>query len=210
MNKTISKLFFASTILFGSVAYAAPYSMVYTGTIDGSTLVDAIDGETYTVEYILDNGGTSALNQTWTSADLQRVVWTMNTAANERISIDYSGTNTLDTEIGDITTDGAGALVTVPANWSDGNGYDPVDILEDTISDAMDSWYVNAANGVFYTTSYSFDDLNVVDNIDPAFWTDPVAEVTPTASDSGAAHPLLLILSGLLLGALRLRATSKR
>lgn len=221
LNNIISKLFFASTILFGSAAYAAPYSMIYTGTINASEFgAEAVDGEPYTVELILDNGGTSALNQTWTSADLQCVVWTMNTAANETVSIDYSGANTLSTETGNITTDAAGTLLTVQTEWNDDNGYATGDLIGDTFADTTGEWYLNGGNGVFHTPGWvlTMSDLAVANNIDPAFWTNPVAEikpfcnnsnVTPSSGDGGAVHPLWLILSGLL-GALRLRARSKR
>ena len=52
-------------------AHAVPYLFSYTGTISaGSAIPGVIDGSSFTVEAVVDNGGATTLSQTWLQPDI--------------------------------------------------------------------------------------------------------------------------------------------
>ena len=57
-----SALAFAAT----APALASPFAVTYTGTVEVSTNIpEFTPGDPYTITYVLDNGGTTAVNQMW-------------------------------------------------------------------------------------------------------------------------------------------------
>lgn len=71
------------------------------------------NGETFTVNLIFDNGGTTAVNQTWTRADLKCVVWYMNNDSSRVFAQDVSVATSNVSGSGQITTDATGAMTTM-------------------------------------------------------------------------------------------------
>ena len=61
----------ALAALLGSAAQADPFKFTYTGTIAYASTPGIDSGDTYTLTVIADNGGNSALGQSWGYDDLQ-------------------------------------------------------------------------------------------------------------------------------------------
>ena len=68
-------------------AVAAPFSVSYVGTMSnpvttGQFFTNIVNGETYKVTVVMDNGGDSSLSQTWGASDLVSVKWEFNDSRN--------------------------------------------------------------------------------------------------------------------------------
>lgn len=70
----MKKLIAATLLAAVSTAQAAPFATTHNGTITGSTLPGATDGEPFRFTLIFDNGGTTASGQTWSRGDLTCVI----------------------------------------------------------------------------------------------------------------------------------------
>ncbi|MDR2334179.1 MAG: hypothetical protein LBE61_11920 [Burkholderiaceae bacterium] len=111
---TLPHLLAASLILATSAgANAAPFWTGYRGTIANSTIPAIKNGERYTVNFIFDNGGTSANGQTWTGAHLKCMVWIMNDDKSVMFVQDLTKPNTNFISSGQIATDGAGTVTSM-------------------------------------------------------------------------------------------------
>ncbi|MEZ5607980.1 MAG: IPTL-CTERM sorting domain-containing protein [Burkholderiaceae bacterium] len=102
----------AALALLGAsaVASAAPYAINHQGTIANSTFPEIINGQTYTVTFVFDNGGTSANSQTWSGANLTCVIWRMNNARDVSYVQNLVATPPSGLVAGSATTDASGAL----------------------------------------------------------------------------------------------------
>lgn len=92
-----------------SATIAAPFAVTYTGVIDQSEFAPIIDGQRYTVTFVFDNGGNTAVNQVWTGTHLTCTLWRMNDAGNLVFAQDLA-TSPPTAVAGSITTNGAGVL----------------------------------------------------------------------------------------------------
>jgi len=158
-----------------SPALAAPFSIRYTGTISTSTHPNAIAGQTYDVTLVFDNGGATALGQTWNPADLRCIIFRFNNARN------FVFTNDLLNDppnfiIGSAATNGAGVLTANFANVSDSDGINPAHytVSGGTLAPAID-YYANDVNDVFYDTSISRAIADAAGGVQmaPGNWTNP-------------------------------------
>lgn len=104
----------ASLILATSAgASAAPFWTGYRGTIANSTIPAIKNGEKYTVNFIFDNGSTSANGQTWTGTHLKCMVWYMNNDNSVMFVQDLTKANTNFLSTGQISTNGAGVMTSM-------------------------------------------------------------------------------------------------
>ena len=177
MKRNISKwLIGAATLAIAVGAVAAPYRVTYSDTASDSTL-GINSGEQATIELVLDNGNSSAANQTWTAADVQCVVFTFNNAQNLHVAIDYSASPFTTAVAGDFTTNVSGVLQTAPTNWTD--DADPIAnpvVTNIGGSTPVDAWWINGVNEVLSLT-FGANDVtftNVGNNIVAADWSNPV------------------------------------
>lgn len=146
--------------IFSANVNSAPYFITYTSTISFSGYPEIINGESYTLTFVVDNGGTTTSNQIWNAADLQCAHWSMNNAGNVRFEHDLSGAGEIAEIFGAIETDAGGALVdnftsvisdpATPAAYT-AIGFIPPDPI---------GWYANSNNQIFYSPTYvnSFSD----------------------------------------------------
>lgn len=151
-------------------AFAAPFAIQYTGTIQNSTIPPAGNGRTYTVTVVMDNGGATAANQAWVAADLRCAYWAVNGAAFAQNLVTTPAT----TVNGSATTDGAGVLT---ANFTDivaspgagsSLGFSP------PLTPPFD-WFMNDINDVFYDTAQTrqWGDAAGGVQMAPANWSNP-------------------------------------
>lgn len=102
---------FLLSVAVGSVgsAHAAPYAITYQGTIADSAIASIHDGQRYTVTFVMDNGGSTAVNQSWEIRHLTCAIWRMNDAADVRVA--WPGLRAQGQ--GQARTDAGGALVSM-------------------------------------------------------------------------------------------------
>lgn len=205
---------------------AEPYAITYTGTVSESEFAQINDGEPYRLTLVFDNGGASAVNQTWTGAHLTCALWRMNTAGDVAIAHDLAIAPPSMAD-GAITTDGAGALASVFSRLAArANSSTPGAANATGISlGSFVRWYANDANYVLYIrwdtdADASFGDAGGGVAMAPGAWSAPrpfsgpcaATAVPPPAPPSATPVPALsvpgLALLGLAaggLGARRLR-----
>ncbi len=114
----------ATSVLLGAsvCASAAPFWTGYRGTIANSSIPAIVNGESYTVNLIFDNGGGSANDQTWTGAQLTCVVWYMNNDNRVMFVQDLTKANTNFLSAGQISTDAAGDMTSMLSMAGHGMG----------------------------------------------------------------------------------------
>lgn len=188
---------FSLLALFCGGAVASPFSVSYVGTIDNgnSPFTNIVDGETYSVTLVMDNGGSSSQSQTWVASDLVSVKWEFNDSRNvvfeQNIDTSYSQYQVM----GNATTDANGALtVFFGAVNSGGAVFDAVG-LPDLVSPA--EWYMNGFNAVFFSdgadglgaySPYVSDAAGGV-QMNIANWSNPAsAPATPSAPVATAGN----------------------
>ncbi|MEZ5606372.1 MAG: IPTL-CTERM sorting domain-containing protein [Burkholderiaceae bacterium] len=141
-----------------AVASAAPYAISYQGTIDDSDFPEIINGQTYTVTFVFDNGGSSANSQTWTGANLTCTIWRMNNARNVIFAQDLVATPPSGSLSGSLTTDASGALTAIfsaVTTQTTGSGGVPAGAYATTgiTLTAPVAWYANSGNRVLYDST---------------------------------------------------------
>ncbi len=116
MKQAVSTL--ATLLLSAStLAVAAPFSVTWTDTIAVGSGAGYIAGQSLSVTYVLDNGGTTKISQTWNASDVVSVTFVLNNGAITTV-FDPNGGGGFDLTIGNFATDGTGALISVPVDWS--------------------------------------------------------------------------------------------
>lgn len=216
----LSRLLLAGAVMLGGLGqvHAAPYYITHTGQQANSTLPALIDGEAYTVTLVFDNGGSTAVNQTWTGANLTCTIWTFNNARNVQFAQDLVAAPPA-SALGSVVTNGSGVLSSVFS-----------EVLEDTAASSFSlagmlatgsiRWFANEQNGIFYDQSLSVGAASGGVPMTAAQWTNPqpftgscIAAVPQTASvpvPSLTAWGVMVISSLLALGAgLTLRRKEK-
>jgi len=140
-------LFCALLACAASAAIAAPFAVTYTGEIDQSEFALIMDGQRYTVNFVFDNGGNTAVNQVWTGAHLTCTIWSMNDAGNLVFAQDLA--TSPPTEVsGSITTNGAGVL-TGMFTVVNGDPAGPAFSSSGFAHTVPVHWFANGVNEVF-------------------------------------------------------------
>jgi len=222
MNKTgMSKWIVAAACTLSVGAVAAPFSVTYSDTVSAfAPPAGIVNGQLVSVQFILDNGGSSAANQTWTAADLKCAIFTFNNAQDKFVAINYSanplvaGSSTVAT--GSFTTNGAGQLQAGTFDWEDFR--DPVPVPHVTNLAGVvtvDDWFIDRFNHVIAFNTGQLGFTNVTNDGVVTNWSNPVSSSGTCAGGSGpppppppppaVAEPIptlsewaLLMLSGLL------------
>ncbi len=228
IRRTTLRRAVAAAVLVGftAVATAAPYAVTYTGTINGSNFPEITNGQSYTVTFVFDNGGTTASSQTWGRSHLTCTIWRMNNARNVTFQQDLVATPPSGSVSGSITTNASGALTAIFSNvttQTTGSGGVPTGAFTTSgiTLTAPVAWYANSFNGVLFdsvggTGARSFSDAAGGVQMNIASWSAPVRvtgacndtpyAVTPTAVPTLAEWSLALLgLAAAGLGARRLR-----
>jgi len=210
----------AALVAASAAASAAPFATTYTGTIANSTFPEIISGQHYTVTLVVDNGGSTASGQTWTTSHLRCAIWRMNDAGDVVFTQNLAAQPPND-PYGTLITRPDGSLSRmyealnvwglVPGTYT-ASGFAPVNA----------SWYANGFNHVFADEppgqNYTFRDSLGGVQMTAAAWSEP-QPFAPTAGCPAAlaaggsvqsvptlADGALLALSALvLLAGLRLR-----
>ena len=199
-------------MLISGGAVAAPFSVSYVGTMENPTTAgqffpNIVNGETYKVTLVMDNGGSSVQSQTWVASDLVSVKWEFNDSRNVVFeqNIDTSDNNYY--VEGNATTDANGALTAIFSDVNAGGSVFDAVGLPDFASPA--EWFLNERNHVFASDGPWPNRPRVQDaaggvQMNIASWSNPVA----VASEPAQAAPsvpvptlpsfLLVALGGLL------------
>ncbi len=219
MKKTISTL--AMLLLSVSTfAFAAPFSVTYTDTIAAGSGAGYIAGQSLSITFVLDNGGTSTISQTWNATDVVSVTYVLNNGAITTVFDPNGGSGFNAPILGNFTTNAAGTLISAPQNWeSDTNS---VVSSNDPQGTTDIDWYVTGLNSVYNNLSNYPPPINASVNnpshtIQAAFWSfggappppppSAVATEVPTMSIYGLA---LITLGLLLVATRRLRSSNRR
>ena len=182
LNVEVSKWLTGAALCALAVgAVAAPFSVKHVDTVSGASLpAGIISGQQFTVEFILDNGGSSTASQTWSAANLKLVCFTFNNAQDKSVSIDYSSTpltagSTVVT-IGSFTTNGAGQLQPGVIDWEDDR--DPIPNPHVTnlagVTD-VNAWFIDHLNSVLDVNTGQVGFTNVASDDQVTNWSNPVA-----------------------------------
>ena len=185
MNPPKALLLGAMLACCAGAAEAAPVSLTWNTTSSGiyggwpGTV-----GEAVTVTFVVDNGGTSTLSQSWASTDF------VSYAVTGASGWSFSSTAAPNTVSGAFSTDALGA-VTGAGNWSRSPA-GPVAASWTTVNTGY--WFNNAQNGIAYVGAGYEQGLtvdNVGNNLIGASWTAALVSVPEPTS-------LALLGAGLL------------
>lgn len=206
-----------TALLFSVRVFSAPYATTYTGNIS-SAHPDTVEGESFRLTLVMDNGGATAVSQNWGGGDLQCLIFEFNEALDVVFAVD------LDAQppsfvAGGVTTDAGGALIgifsAVQDNSSFTGGYTATGFTD---PNGSVQYFANNANGIFYDDAGFVDDAAGGIQMNVANWSAPSpyagdCVARASASDAPAtavpALPMggLVILAGLagLFGVRKLR-----
>lgn len=127
------------------IAYATIYSFDYNDTIKGSSISGVSVGDAAKITVNLDNGGTTAASQIWTSLNLASVQFNFNNGAHVSTFFAPHGIDGLSGTAGNFETDAGGNLVAVMDSWFDQG----LTNWTSTGVGANGIWFLNGVNGVF-------------------------------------------------------------
>lgn len=156
-----------------SMASAAPFETTYTGVISASTFPEIRNLERFTLTLVVDNGGTSATNQTWLGSDIRCGYWRMNNAGNVRMAHDTSPWG-INGSLGQIETGPSGALVQM---FSQLYVFPAVNVTTagfTTVPISNVRWRADGFNTVFMLGPRMFSDASGGVQMAPAQWSAPV------------------------------------
>lgn len=195
-----------------SFAIAAPFTVTYLDTIAATSSSPPYNtNEAHTITILLDNGGTSAASQTWTSADIISITFNMNDAPNTITTI-FSPV-VLTTDVGSFVTDAAGVLTAVPSNWSDfiafGTPASSTILSTNDTNLPVSGFFINGLNAVYASASNTASMNNVANNIVAANWSNPAAIAPSTIPTLSQWAMILLSLMLLVIGLLKTRRSYK-
>ena len=193
----MKKILIATLLLLTTLLDAKQFTVTYVSTIDGANSSPQFNGgEPLILKVVLDNGNDNISSQTWTADDVVSVTFSFNSAPNTITSV-FSSVETV--KDGNFSTDAEGNLIAVPNEWTT-EDYTVTDALvistndgNLTASSGAFAWYIRGVNGIYFTNEYenSASDLNVEDNINPAYWTlseTPVTQNIPVPFGGGCTY----------------------
>ncbi len=182
------------------LASAAPFSMTWTSTVLDEDTYSGYIGESATITVVVDNGGTSNVSQVWATTDIVSLTFSFGHGTTPITTVfDPNGGGNFAFASGQYETDGAGALIAVPSMA----GEEPAPVTDDPINSSLE-WYVNGANGVYYSFPQGNGFLevnNVGTNTDPGSWSNPAAVAAGPVEPVPALPLVGLVLAALGLGA---------
>ena len=136
---------------------AAVVSATFISTANNSEFnrpyVDNVSlGDQFKVVIVMDNGGSTLLNQTWSAGNVVSVTFDFNNGAHKTV-FDPNGGDGFSSSIGSFVTDGSGQLTSVPANWGD---WTDVNVVSTNSTQTPYEWHLNSANDKYFTNSFTF------------------------------------------------------
>ncbi len=189
MNPAKALLLGAMLAWCAGAAEAAPVSLTWNTTFDFSSGGwPGTSGEAVTVTFVVDNGGTSTLSQTWSGTDF------VSYAVTGASGWSYLSTAAPNAVTGGFVTDASGA-VTGAGIWYNSYtpSYTPGSVAASWSSVSYGAWYNNGGNSIAYLGAYDagLNVNNVSDNQIGASWTAALVSVPEPTS-------LALLGAGLL------------
>lgn len=186
------------------IAVAAPFSVKYTDTVSASPPPPGIiNGQQVTVEFILDNGNSSAASQTWSAANLKLVCFTFNNAQDKSVSIDYSGSpltangSTVVTT-GNFTTNGSGQLQAGTIDWEDFRDPIPNPHVTNLAGvTTVGDWFIDHFNHVIRFDTGQLGFTNVVNDDTVTNWSNPVPSTGVCSGGSAIGATTTAVISSL-------------
>lgn len=211
-------------------AVAAPFSVKYSDTVFNSSVAAIPNGQQVTVEFILDNGGSSTASQSWSAANLKLVCFTFNNDPTKFASINYSGSPlTAGPEtfvLGSFTTNGSGQLQSGALDWEDFRSpFTAPNLTNIAGVTAVTDWFIDAFNHVVsFGAAGQLGFTNVTNDGQFTNWSNPVASTGSCSGGSSGPGPTtntpiptlsewaLVLLIGLMLavGAAAVRGRYRR
>lgn len=184
-------------------AIAAPFSVTYTDTVSAlAPPPGIINGQQVTVKFVLDNGNSSAANQTWSAANLKLVCFTFNNAQDKSVAIDYSGSPLSSgptvVTAGNFTTNAAGQLQTGTIDWEDFRDPIPNPHVTNLAGvTVVRDWFIDHFNHVigFDTGQLGFTNVLIDDQV--TNWTNPVPSSGVCSGGSGPGATTTVVISSL-------------
>jgi hypothetical protein len=153
-------------------AAAAPYAVTYTGTIANSSFAQIVNGQHYSITFVFDNGGNTAVNQTWAAADLRCTIWRMNDAGNAVFAQDLSPLASPPTAAtGSITTNGSAVMTSMFSGISSSPA--GPDFTSSGFTHPVPlHWFANGSNNVLRdgAAAHAFDDVAGGVQMNPTNW----------------------------------------
>jgi hypothetical protein len=210
-------------LLVSGLAAANPFSVTYTDTISAGSGAGYIVGQSLSITFVLDNGGTSTISQTWNATDVVSVTFVLNNGAITTVFNPNGGGGFNSPVLGNFATDNTGTLVSAPVNWE--SDTDNVVSSNDPQGITDINWYVTGLNSVYnnlsnYPPTVNAFVTNPGNTIKPAFWSfdgvpppppPPPGASAPVTVPTMSIYALAFITLGLLLlGARRLRISARR
>jgi len=189
--RSVSALFLSLSVT--SLAIANPFTVSISTTQDTSDLPQFFNGEAISISIVLDNGGTTAISQTWTSVDVVSITFSMNNVPNTVTTV-FPGAS-LTTTTGSFVTDASGSLTEVPSEW---NGHSPA-IISTNDPNTVTNFYINGANRVYYNTEGAAGMLDVPNNINAAYWDFENGSPAPAKAIPTMSQWAMIVLSLMLL-----------
>lgn len=226
----VSALVFLAAALLGvaSTAQAAPFAITYTGTTAANPSLPGVQGgESFSVTFVMDNGGTATAGQRWLLSNLTCAIWRFG-QGSQRTTFTHPLTGSAAQISYGSGVAQANAAGTALASMFDIGVYS-VPATDYTVSGPIVlgepvSWNVNGFTTALADAQGSFDDVEGGVPIDPQLWSRPVPVVdrcddTPMTvpPPGGRAQPVpalslpalaLLSLGATGLGVRRLRRNS--
>jgi hypothetical protein len=176
-----------------ALSWAAPFSVKYADTVGASGLpAEILVNQQAIVELILDNGNSSATNQSWSASHLKCIIFTFNNAHDKWVAINYSGSplsaNAETAVIGTFATNGSGQLQSGTFDWEDfRTPFNTPNSSNLSGSPAVGAWFIDHFNSVLSLGSAppkNVDFLNVTHDDQTANWSNPVSSTGTCAGPS--------------------------
>jgi hypothetical protein len=196
-------------LLFTHTASADPYTLTFTSTVtDSGSLPAGVNvGDSFEMFVVVDNGGSTEINQTWGYADILSVDFSINGGS---YTANFPGATFIPFDtVGDIQTDGAGMVTSSVTEW----GAETHAGNLDSNGNELDEWIIIGLNPIVITVAgFEIDAAGATTTAN--LWA-VSAFVMPPAPASNAIptisiYGLILTTLGLLLVATRrLRVSTK-
>jgi len=179
---------------------ASPAEFTLTTTVF-AILPEVSHGDSAVITLLADNGSASLLNQTWQASDVISVTFDFNNGAHFTVFAGPTVEQPWVSSLGTFSTDGVGALLTVPSNWSGGT----TEALYTNSTQTPTAWYLSEYNDKYYTNggAAGFDPANY--SILVSSWS-----VSAAAVPEPSAFAALAGLSALTLVSLRRKPRADR
>lgn len=199
----IIKLMCCSTILMASFgAMAAPFTYTWSSTTDGGSSGDftGAAGRPVVISITLDNGGSTNVNQTWTSSELVSVSYSLSGSALSTIAVTVAG-HSLNVAPGDFQSNGAGDLTAMSTSYN-GELTNQTPVTPGTDTDPVFKWWINTGNPI-YSSDGNTNTIKVNNHTQmntASNWQRSGSATPPAASNTVTAVPSMPMVAFGILG----------